>query len=114
MGRNGMGKTTLLKALIGILPFRSGSLSLEGHDLTATPSYERVARGLAYVPQGRMIFPNLYGGGKYPDRTGEHPVLEVPDEIYELFPALLELKSPGREATCPAGSSSNWPSPAPW
>src|SRR3954467_7737595 len=57
MGRNGMGKTTLFKALIGILPVRSGSIVLGGRELTGKESFERVADGLAYVPQGRMIFP---------------------------------------------------------
>src|SRR5258708_877215 len=57
MGRNGMGKTTLLKALIGVLPARSGNVALDGKPLLGRKSYERVAAGLAYVPQGRMIFP---------------------------------------------------------
>ena len=56
MGRNGMGKTTLMKSLMGILPTRSGSVTMEGSELSNLPSYERVAKGLAYVPQGRMIF----------------------------------------------------------
>jgi len=93
MGRNGMGKTTLLKALIGILPLRSGSLFLEGQDLTITPSYERVARGLAYVPQGRMIFPNLTVEENIQTGLVNAPSLEVPGDIYELFPTLSELKS---------------------
>src|SRR5258705_2570890 len=59
MGRNGMGKTTLLKSLIGLLPARSGNVALEGKPLLGRKSYERVAAGLAYVPQGRMIFPYL-------------------------------------------------------
>src|SRR5258708_20705708 len=56
MGRNGMGKTTLMKALMGILPTKSGSVTMEGAELNKLHSYERVAKGLAYVPQGRMIF----------------------------------------------------------
>src|SRR5690348_18331049 len=59
MGRNGMGKTTLLKSLIGILPSKSGSIKLGDQELTGLASYERVRSGLAYVPQGRMIFPSL-------------------------------------------------------
>ncbi len=59
MGRNGMGKTTLFKSLMGILPTRSGSVSMEGVELIALPSYARVAKGIAYVPQGRMIFSTL-------------------------------------------------------
>lgn len=93
MGRNGMGKTTLLKALIGILPFRSGSVSLESEPLTILSSYERVSKGLAYVPQGRMIFPSLTVEENIQTGLADAKSLRVPDEIYELFPALLELKS---------------------
>jgi urea transport system ATP-binding protein len=91
MGRNGMGKTTLLKALIGILPVRSGSIELNGEDVSRLPSYERVARGLAYVPQGRLIFPfltveeNIRTGLEC---TGEK---EVPGYVYEFFPILKEM-----------------------
>lgn len=59
MGRNGMGKTTLFKALMGVLPSGEGSICLEGQELIGLPAHKRVAAGLAYVPQGRMIFPNL-------------------------------------------------------
>ncbi|NIU61430.1 MAG: ATP-binding cassette domain-containing protein, partial [Pseudomonas stutzeri] len=59
MGRNGMGKTTLFKALMGVLPTKSGHISVAGQDLTRDESFRRVAKGLAYVPQGRMIFPTL-------------------------------------------------------
>ena len=92
MGRNGMGKTTLLKALIGILPLRSGSLFLKGEELTSVPSYERVASGLAYVPQGRMIFPSLTVEENIQTGLTDSKSLDVPVEIYDLFPALLELK----------------------
>src|SRR5438552_16829167 len=56
MGRNGMGKTTLMKSLMGIVPSKSGSVTMEGAELGKLTSYQRVAKGLAYVPQGRMIF----------------------------------------------------------
>lgn len=92
MGRNGMGKTTLLKALIGILPFRSGSLLLQGEELNGLPTYERVGRGLAYVPQGRMIFPNLTVEENIQTGLANAESLQVPGEIYELFPALENLK----------------------
>ena len=60
MGRNGMGKTTLFKSLIGILGCGSGSsIKMEDKELSSEPSFIRVRNGLAYVPQGRMIFPNL-------------------------------------------------------
>ena len=59
MGRNGMGKTTLFKALIGMLPIKSGSLEVDGKNLTGMESHQRVANGVAFVPQGRMVFPAL-------------------------------------------------------
>jgi len=92
MGRNGMGKTTLFKALIGLLPVGSGRITLRGKDITRAKSYERVAAGLAYVPQGRMVFPyltveeNLLTGLEtVPDRT-------VPGHIYDTFPVLGEMR----------------------
>src|SRR5712672_493501 len=59
MGRNGMGKTTLLKSLMGVLGSRSGSVKVDGTDVTALPPHRRVRSGMAYVPQGRMIFGTL-------------------------------------------------------
>ncbi|RYE55531.1 MAG: ATP-binding cassette domain-containing protein, partial [Rhizobiaceae bacterium] len=59
MGRNGMGKTTLMKSLMGIMPKKSGSITMNGADVSTMKSYERVAKGLAYVPQGRMIFSTM-------------------------------------------------------
>jgi urea ABC transporter ATP-binding protein UrtE len=59
LGHNGMGKSTLLKTLIGVLPATSGRILLEGEDITRTPCHERARRGLGYVPQGREIFPGL-------------------------------------------------------
>jgi urea transport system ATP-binding protein len=91
MGRNGMGKTTLFKALMGVLP-SSGSVKVGGVEVNDMPSYKRVQNGIAYVPQGRMIFSNLTvleniktgleakGGGK------------IPDEIFALFPVLHEMR----------------------
>ena len=59
MGRNGMGKTTLMKSLIGMIPTRSGSVQLEGKELSGMKSHQRVASGLGFVPQGRMIFSTM-------------------------------------------------------
>jgi len=59
IGRNGVGKTTLLKAIVGLLRVTSGTIHLDGQDVTRLPAYERARRGLGYVPQGRGIFPNL-------------------------------------------------------
>ena len=92
MGRNGMGKTTLFKALIGILPVGAGEIVLGGKALTGKEPYERVADGLAYVPQGRMIFPKLTVQDNI--RTGlRSPKEEIPAELYEFFPVLDEMKS---------------------
>lgn len=93
VGRNGMGKSTLLKALIGMIPTKSGSIELEGKELVGLPSYSRVQAGLAYVPQGRMIFSQL---------TVEENILtgletarysDIPAFIYEFFPVLSDMKS---------------------
>jgi urea transport system ATP-binding protein len=92
MGRNGMGKTTLLKSLIGILPSKSGSIKLGGQELTGLASYERVRSGLAYVPQGRMIFPSLTVTENI--LSGARGAVEqsVWDEIYAVFPVLYEMR----------------------
>ncbi|MEQ1880438.1 MAG: urea ABC transporter ATP-binding subunit UrtE [Burkholderiales bacterium] len=91
MGRNGMGKSTLLKSIIGVLKSRSGSVTLDGRDLGAGESYDRVAAGMGYVPQGRMIFPYL---------TVEENILSgmetvsdkvIPQYIYDVFPVLKEM-----------------------
>ncbi|CAJ0859269.1 High-affinity branched-chain amino acid transport ATP-binding protein LivF [Ralstonia sp. LMG 32965] len=92
MGRNGMGKTTLFKTLMGILPTRSGSVSIDGQELTALPSFQRVARGIAYVPQGRMMFSSMtvlenIQTGLPPSAGGR-----VPDELYALFPVLYDMR----------------------
>lgn len=91
MGRNGMGKSTLFRALIGILPARSGGIVLEGRDLTGAETFERVAAGLAYVPQGRLIFPKLTVEDNI--RAGLRDRREdVPEELYEFFPVLKEMR----------------------
>ena len=92
MGRNGMGKTTLMKALMGVLPTKSGSVEVDGADVTARKSFQRVAAGLAYVPQGRMIFStmtveeNIETGLTVTGRS------TIPAELYTLFPVLEEMK----------------------
>lgn len=92
MGRNGMGKTTLLKSLIGILPSRSGSIKVGDRELAGVPPYQRVGAGMAYVPQGRMIFPtlsvldNILSGAK---GTMSKSAM---DEIYALFPVLFDMR----------------------
>jgi urea transport system ATP-binding protein len=93
MGRNGMGKTTLLKALIGMIPSRTGTIMLNAQNLAGTRSYQRVEAGFGYVPQGRLIFPYL---------TVEENILtgmdrvarpQVPVYVYDAFPVLKEMRS---------------------
>ena len=92
MGRNGMGKTTLLKTLIGLLPARSGHIRLGGVELAGLPSYQRVKHGLAFVPQGRMVFPqltveqNILAGAEH---SGHR---RVPEYLYRFFPVLQEMR----------------------
>jgi urea transport system ATP-binding protein len=91
MGRNGMGKTTLFKTLMGILPARAGTIVLGGRSLNGREPYERVADGLAYVPQGRMIFPKLTVEDNI--RAGLRSRKEdVPEELFEFFPVLKEMR----------------------
>ncbi|HYG89439.1 MAG TPA: urea ABC transporter ATP-binding subunit UrtE [Azospirillum sp.] len=92
MGRNGMGKTTLMKSLMGIVPARSGAVRVGGADITGLKSYERVARGVGYVPQGRMIFPAMTVQENIETGLTVHGERAVPGDIYELFPVLLEMK----------------------
>jgi urea transport system ATP-binding protein len=92
MGRNGMGKTTLFKALMGVLPTRQGHVRLAGRVLDGMESYERVASGLAYVPQGRMIFPSLTVLENIQTGLPKTARGEVPQDIYALFPVLFEMR----------------------
>jgi urea transport system ATP-binding protein len=91
LGLNGMGKTTLMRALIGLLPVRRGQIVLDGKNLTAKEPFERVLDGLAYVPQGRMIFPkltveeNIVTGLRSDDA-------DPPEELYRFFPVLKEMR----------------------
>jgi urea transport system ATP-binding protein len=93
MGRNGMGKTTLMKALMGIIPAKSGSVRMDGAEVGGLKSYERVAKGLAYVPQGRMIFSTMTVKENIETGLVTSGESKVPDDIYELFPVLLEMKN---------------------
>ncbi|MBC7207947.1 MULTISPECIES: urea ABC transporter ATP-binding subunit UrtE [Methyloversatilis] len=92
MGRNGMGKTTLFKSLIGILPLKSGHIEVAGNEVSKDESYKRVAKGIAYVPQGRMIFPTLTVEENIHTGLENAKVKKVPDEIYALFPVLWEMR----------------------
>lgn len=91
MGRNGMGKTTLFKSLIGILPSKRGSIRLDDKELNGMPSHQRVHNGLAFVPQGRMIFPTLSVIDNI--STGlKSRFDEIPKEIFDIFPVLFDMR----------------------
>ncbi|WP_137719177.1 urea ABC transporter ATP-binding subunit UrtE [Methylobacillus flagellatus] len=92
MGRNGMGKTTLFKSLMGILPSTSSKTVVDGVDLNGADSYQRVASGLAYVPQGRMIFPNMTVQENIETGLEKSKSREIPEEIFALFPVLHEMR----------------------
>lgn len=92
MGRNGMGKTTLFKSLIGMHPSNSGQITFNGTELSKAQAYQRVASGIAYVPQGRMVFPTLTVEENIKAGLEASGRKTVPDDIYELFPVLLEMR----------------------
>ncbi|HEY0707133.1 MAG TPA: urea ABC transporter ATP-binding subunit UrtE [Polyangia bacterium] len=99
MGRNGVGKTTLLKVLMGILPARSGSLGFDGGELLGKPAELRARLGIGYVPQGREIFPqltveeNLRVGLAARDAGGRGGKKKagIPERIFSLFPVLKQM-----------------------
>ena len=92
MGRNGMGKTTLFKSLMGVLPLKAGSIKVAGNDVSRDESFRRVAKGIAYVPQGRMIFPTLTVEENIQTGLENSRSKRIPDEIYALFPVLFEMR----------------------
>jgi urea transport system ATP-binding protein len=95
LGRNGVGKTSLLRAIFGLEPTARGSISWHGKDVTRMPVYQRARLGMALVPQGREIFPrltveeNLHTGYSGMDKIDRH----VPNEVWSLFPVLDEMRS---------------------
>ena len=92
LGRNGVGKTTLLKSLMGVVPIKTGGIQLDGAAITKDTPYERVRKGVGYVPQGREIFgrltvqDNLLMGLAY--KSSSTP---IPPELFELFPVLKQM-----------------------
>ena len=91
VGRNGMGKSTLMKSLIGVMPARSGQIVVDGADVAGLPSYQRVARGLAYVPQGRQIFGTMTVKENIETGLVVTGKSEIPAEIFDLFPILADF-----------------------
>ncbi|HID02412.1 MAG TPA: urea ABC transporter ATP-binding subunit UrtE [Desulfobacterales bacterium] len=95
MGRNGVGKTSLLGCIMGLLPIQSGNMVLAGNNISKRPAEQRAAMGIGYVPQGRQIFPlltvqeNLEIGLS----TGRIKKKKIPELIFELFPVLHEMLS---------------------
>jgi urea transport system ATP-binding protein len=94
LGRNGVGKTSLLRAILGLAATASGSIRWEGRDVTRLPPYERARLGLALVPQGREIFPRLTVLENLRTGFAALPRAErtIPDEIFELFPVLKDMQ----------------------
>ncbi|MBV8753869.1 MAG: urea ABC transporter ATP-binding subunit UrtE [Hyphomicrobiales bacterium] len=91
VGRNGMGKSTLMKSLIGIMPARTGQIAVDGVDVTPLATHQRVARGLAYVPQGRQIFGTMTVKENIETGLVVRGKRAIPQEIYQLFPILAEF-----------------------
>jgi urea transport system ATP-binding protein len=92
VGRNGMGKTTLLKTLMGILPLKGGTIQLGELNISKLETHQRVRGGLAFVPQGRMIFPGLTVFENMMTAVKGAVSLSQLDEIYALFPVLHEMR----------------------
>lgn len=99
IGRNGVGKTTLLKTIIGVQRLSGGSIHFDGKDVSALKAFERARAGVGFVPQGRQIFPhltvaeNLETGLSALTGRGSGAVNAIPDHIYELFPKLKQIRA---------------------
>jgi len=93
LGRNGVGKTSLLRAIVGAHPITSGAIRWEGSDISRLATYDRARRGIAYVPQGRDVFPLLTVRDNLETGFAVLPRRErrIPDEIFELFPILKTM-----------------------
>ncbi|MBQ0743382.1 MAG: urea ABC transporter ATP-binding subunit UrtE [Pseudomonas sp.] len=94
LGRNGVGKTTLLKCITGLLPIRDGQILLNGTDVTRMSTENRARNGIGYVPQGREIFPLLTVEENLKISLGARRdrARQIPEQIYQLFPVLKEMK----------------------
>lgn len=92
MGRNGMGKTTLMKSLMGVIPSASGSVKLGETEVSGLKSYQRVATGFGFVPQGRMIFSSMTVKENIETGLTSTNKKIVPQELYDMFPVLHEMR----------------------
>jgi len=93
MGRNGMGKTTLMKSLMGVIPSSQGSVKLDDKEVSNLKSYQRVASGFGFVPQGRMIFSSMTVKENIETGLTSTNKKIVPQELYDMFPVLYEMRS---------------------
>jgi urea transport system ATP-binding protein len=92
LGRNGVGKTTLLRTLMGLVPAKSGSVRFHDEDVTHARPYERARRGIGFVPQGREIFPRLTVRENLEMGLATRPRgADIPDRIFEMFPVLSQM-----------------------
>ncbi len=92
LGRNGVGKTTLLKSLMGVVPIRNGSISFDGQSIEESAPYERARAGIGYVPQGREIFARLTVEDNLRMGLATLPYgADIPAELFELFPVLKQM-----------------------
>lgn len=91
LGRNGVGKTTLLRCLTGVLPIRSGAIRFDGQDITRLKPWERARRGIACVPQGREIFPRLTVAENLQMGLANGALKQVPERVFDLFPVLKSM-----------------------
>ena len=92
LGRNGVGKTTLMKCLMGLVKAKSGSIAFNGKEITNTASHERVKAGIGYVPQGREIFPRLTVEENLLMGLATKPAgAKIPEQVFELFPVLKNM-----------------------
>lgn len=93
LGRNGMGKTTLMKSLMGVIPSSSGSVKLDGSEVSSLKSYQRVMNGFGFVPQGRMIFSSMTVRENIETGLTTTGLRNVPRDLYDMFPVLLEMRN---------------------
>lgn len=92
LGRNGVGKTTLLKCLMGLVPVKTGSISFDDKQITNAPSFQRVKAGIGFVPQGREIFPRLTVQENLQMGLATCPAgTPIPERIFEMFPVLKQM-----------------------